>query len=169
MSNMKTAMLSNAVKNSRTMMMFVSFTVVMTLGTFALTSKAVSTYNEAMEIQEKTTEMKSTIQDWKGKVEFINQQSYRPVSENQIDSVNSDILMSIGANNLKLTDFQVSKASEQKISHDFSLKIAGQYKNVIHFLALFQAKDALVNLMSIHFVPRDGMLEADVIYRIYTK
>lgn len=171
MNKIKAALQSSAVRGSNTMLIILSLTFVLGLVTIMLGSKSFITYKTAKEIQQKTESMHQTIDEWKQKVRVIEQEKLRPVAVNQIDSVNSDILFALQANKLVLNDYQAvyDTDSDKNKYRTFILKVSGQYQNVIKFLINFKSKDALINILTISMQSRQGIINADLRYRVYTK
>lgn len=171
MNKLKAALQSGAVRGSNTMLIIVLLTFVLALVTVMLGSKSFITYQTAKETQQKTESMHKTIDEWKQKVSIIEQEKLRPVAVNQIDSVNSDILFALQANKLVLNDYQAvyDTDSEKNNYRTFILKVSGQYQDIVKFLMNFKSKDALINILTISMQSRQGFINADLRYRVYTK
>lgn len=171
MDKIKLALQSSAVRGSQKLMGFLAVTMLLFVITLFMGSKAVLSYQEAQEIKAQTAEMKAAISNWQNKVNIISKEKLRPVDTEQIDNVNSDILIAISVHNLALEDFKANKASgkEDEPYQQFHIKVGGQYAAVVKFLLDFHAKDALVSIMNVSMSSSQGLIHADITYRIYIK
>lgn len=171
MDKIKMALQSSAVRGSQKLMVFLTITVVLFIITIFVGSKAVLSYQKAEIVKAETAEMKATIINWQNKVDYISKETFRPVGAEQVDNVNSDILIAINVHNLTLEDFKANKASgkAEESYQVFQIKVGGQYADVVKFLLEFHAKDALVSIMNFSMSSSQGIIHADITYRIYTK
>lgn len=171
MGKIKEALNSNAVRGNRGMMLMLALTVVLGIATFSLGSKAVLTYNEAQEVKAKTAEMHATIDKWKQQTSMIEHEPYRPVDRKQVDTVNSDVLFKMQANNLSMTDYKAVNPSgnDGQNKRTFSLDFKGQYADTVRFLSDFHSRDALINMLSLRLSPQNGLINGRIVYRIYVK
>lgn len=174
MNNVMKALSSSAVKGSSKIVVFIAGTIIMFILTIGLFSRAVIAYNDMQTVKTENANMKTTISKWKNAVSYIEKQEYRPISQDQLNNVNSDILVAIQVHNLTLADFKASPIGSSGDKKDpfqvFTMKLTGQYGDLVKFLTTFHAKDALVSLMTLELNTSDKQLvSATISYRVYIK
>lgn len=171
MMDLKTVFQSGILRSNRSMMGYVAVTGVLVLATLFGTSKAVLSYQQAQNVKQQTVEMQKTISDWKEKVNFLEDQTYRPVNPDQVESVTSDILYAVQGHNLKLDDYKViarTQSKDKKATYrDFTMSISGTYQDTVSFLQMFRARNALVHIISLKLAPQNGAIKTTMQYRVY--
>ena len=170
---LSTALSSDSIRNNNKTLLIIAVSFLLFIVMIFVFSRAVISYNNAQSVLAENRQMKETINKWKEQVAFINEQDYRPVQRDQINNVTSDILVLVQVYNLSLADFKASNITGTKDKKDpyqtFTMKVSGQYADVVKFLMNFKAKDALVSLMSIEMTSQGNVLTANLNYRIYIK
>ncbi len=170
-SKLKGAFSSKSMRQSRAVMLSVLVTVVLIFAFFGVSSQTVLSYNDMQEVEERNQEMQRTIKDWENKVAYINNQEYRPVEEDQVGSITSDILISAQNHQLSMTDFKAAMPANKKEIYErtYTLSLNGTYENTIAFLTTFHARDALINILSLRMHPQNGLILTEMKYRVYIK
>lgn len=162
---------SKSMRQSRAVMLSVTVTALLIIAFIGVSSQTVFSYNEMQEIEARNQEMQKTIHDWENKVAYINKQEYRPVMEDQVGSITSDILISAQNHQLAMTDFKAAVPANKKELYErtYTLSINGTYENTIAFLTTFHARDALINILSLKMQPVNGLIKTEIKYRVYIK
>ncbi len=171
MIDIKTALQSGVLRGNRGMMGYLVVTGVLAIATLFGTSKAVLSYQQAQNVQKQTVEMKKTISEWKEKVNFLEDQKFRPVKPDQVDSVTSDILYAVQGHNLKLEDYKIlarTQAKDKKPTYQgYTMSLSGTYNDTVSFLQMFRARNALVHIVSLKMAPQNGAIKTTIQYRVY--
>lgn len=171
MMDFKTVFQSGVLRSNRSMMGYVAVTGILVLVTLFGTSKAVLSYQQAQNVKQQTVEMQKTISDWKEKVNYLEDQTYRPVKPDEVESVTSDILYAVQGHNLKLDDYKImarTQSKDKKATYqDFTMSISGTYQDTVSFLQMFRARNALVQIISLKLAPQNGAIKTTMQYRVY--
>jgi hypothetical protein len=115
--------------------------------------------------------MQSYVAEYGAKAIQLNKEDYRPVLLEQVDSVQSDILLLLQANQVNLLSFKNIKESNKTPNGQiFEIDCDGSWASLVQVIQNFHAKDALISILNVKFDPeKDGKVKAIVQYKIYTK
>lgn len=138
---------------------------------FFCLGKVLMAYDHANEIHKQITAMKLHVDEYNKKAMELNAAPYRPVSTEQIDNVQSNILLSLQANQLELVGFKNIKSTEKNITGQvFELEFLGLWPSTVHVIQNFHVRDALISIKNIKFVPeKGGKVKTSIQYKIYAK
>ena len=136
-------------------------------------ANALSSYQEATRVQEEITNKEQFVETYNQKYALVQKESYHPVSEDQIDDVQSRLLFTARANNLELVSLKnmsLSEDAQKENGKVFEMFILGAWKDDVEFLQKFHSKDALLSIRYMRFDPdKDGKVKVTMEYKIYTK
>lgn len=141
------------------------------IGVFAFASThLILSYRSARQIEDQKAEMQATIQKFQSHVEFLNQQKYRPIPQNKLGDVQTDLLLQAQAHTLNLVNMKTIPPDRKNPNiYGYTMTVAGSYENIIDYLKKFGSRDALLNIIQLQIEPKDGMVDASITYRVYTK
>lgn len=162
-------------KKNRDIAVIAVLTILLGIAAVSLAGKCVADYRAADKVKLQMSDMKSALKDWETKSTFLNQQQFRPVPADKVDSVQSDIMLAMQNYQLKLNDYKViaaqakSKDKEGDTFKAFEIGFAGSYENTVNFIENFRARDALIRIVELEMSPQSGMITTKLVYRVYTK
>lgn len=132
-----------------------------------------NSYRDAIAVQEQEGEMRDFLVSYNQKVEALNKEQLRPISDVEVDEVQSKLLFSAQANNLELTSLRnLSLQDEQTKEHgrSFEMDLIGAWGSTVSFLENFGVKDTLISIRNVRLTPeQDGRVKTILEYKIYTK
>ena len=164
-----------SLKKNRDIAIIAVLTILLGFGTVTLAGKLVTDYQSAQKIKAQMADMRSELKDWETKSSFLNDQQFRPVPADKVDSVQADIMLALQGSQLKLTEYKAiasansGKNKEGEPFKAFNMSFTGTYENTITFLENFHARDALIQLIQVEMAPKSGAITTKIAYRIYTK
>lgn len=134
------------------------------------TSKLVLSYQTAQDTKQQIASMNNFLEEWTKKTALLNHAAYRPVKAEQVDNVQTNLLMALQVNQLDLTGFKsVPATGKNEDCRTFEMEFAGAYESTIHFLEDFHAKDALISIHSLKMESNKGKIKTSIQYKIYIK
>jgi hypothetical protein len=153
------------------MLVYAFLVIVLTGVAFFGLGKVLMAYDQANEIHKQITTMKLYVDEYNKKAMELNAAPYRPVSTEQVDNVQSNILLSLQANQLELMGFKNIKSSEKNpTGQTFELEFLGLWPSTVHVIQNFHVRDALISIKDIKFVPeKGGKVKTSIQYKIYAK
>lgn len=168
--NFKIARYIPLIKKEKSLLISVLSVIFLLLIVIATSTKLVSSYQTAQQVKQQVNTMNTFLDEWKHKTDFLNKENYRPVKENQVDFVQSDLLANLKANTLELKGFKAI-ATNEKGSKDrnFEMTFSGSYESTIAYLNNFHTKDALVNIYNLKMQSENGKIKTVIQYKIYVK
>lgn len=115
--------------------------------------------------------MQNFVTEYGAKAVQLNKAEYRPVLSEQVDSVQSNILLLLQANQVNLLSFKNIKDSNKNPNGQiFEMDYEGSWSAIVQVIQGFHAKDALLSILNVKFVPeKDGKVKVTMQYKIYTK
>ena len=132
-----------------------------------------NSYRDAIAVQEQESEMRDFLVSYNQKVEALNKEQLRPISDVEVDEIQSKLLFSAQANNLELTSLRnLSLQDEQTKEHgkSFEMDLIGAWGSTVSFLENFGVKDTLISIRNVRLTPeQDGRVKTILEYKIYTK
>lgn len=132
-----------------------------------------NSYRDAVAVREQETEMHNFLTSYNQKVDALNKEQFRPISDVELDEVQSKLLFSAQVNNLELTSLRnLSLQDEQAKEHgkSFEMDLLGTWGNTVSFLENFGVKNTLISIRNIRLTPeQDGRVKTILEYKIYTK
>ena len=132
-----------------------------------------NSYRDAVAVQEQESEMRDFLTSYNQKVDALNKEQFRPISDIELDEVQSKLLFSAQVNNLELTSLRnLSLQDEQAKEHgkSFDMDLLGTWSNTVSFLENFGVKNTLISIRNIRLTPeQDGRVKTILEYKIYTK
>ena len=158
------------IDGSRKLFFLVGLTAVLAGVFFFATSQLILSYRAASEIAAQKAEMHETIQKFQSHVDFLDQQKYRPIPKDKLGDVQTDLLYQAQAHSLNLLSLKVLPSDNKNPNvYSYSMTLAGPYQNVVDYLRSFHSRDALLNIVQLQLQPKEGLIDATVTYRVYTK
>jgi len=152
------------------MFMYIVVLVILFILTFFGGSKLILSYNEAMETQQEIESMQNFLKEWTEKTSVLNNAEYRPVKASQVDSVQTNLLFALQANQLELVGFRAMPSTKkEESSRSFELDFTGSYEITMHFLENFHAKDALISIQGLKMEQSKGKIKTSMQYKVYIK
>jgi len=155
---------------SRKLFFLVGLTAVLA-GLFLFsTSQLILSYREASQIEAQKAEMHATIEKFQSHVDFLDQQKYRPIPKDKLGNVQTDLLYQAQAHSLNLLNMKALQPDSKNPNvYAYALTLAGSYENIVDYLKNFHSRDALLNIIQLQLQPKDGLIDATITYRVYTK
>lgn len=126
-------------------------------------------YQNSRETMHTIASMKGTIQEWKIRSSYLNSQPYRPVTGEQVSSVQADLLTILKQKDITLLDYRPANAASSTLYQTYDMMCSGSYDAITSFLEDFHARDALLNIQSLAIENQQGKTVAHIVYRVYTK
>lgn len=142
--------------------------LVLFIAVISLTSHLTLSYQEQAEKEHQIATMQNYLKDWQSKNDELNAATMRPVEANQVDQVQTDIMLRVQSTNCNLLSMKDSPKTEQngKVT---TIEFSGSYENTMRCLQSFHAKDALIGIKSMKMEQKNGALDTTLTYKIYTK
>lgn len=135
-----------------------------------LTSHLVISYREKAEKEQQISVMQSFIADWQSKNDQLNNSSMRPVDAKKLDLVQTDIIFNLQANKVNLLSIKDDKQQDkEKNGKVYTAEFTGSYADVMRSLQSFHAKDALIGIKYVKLGMKNGLVDTQLTYKIYTK
>ncbi len=133
--------------------------------------KLLMAYDHADEIHKQIITMNLYVDEYNKKAVELNNAPYRPVSPEQIDNVQSNILLTLQSNQLELLGFKNIKSTEKNPTGQvFEIDFIGAWPSVVHVIQNFHVRDALISVKDIKFVSeKGGKVKTSIQYKIYAK
>lgn len=153
------------------MFVYAFLVLVLTGVSFFGLGKVLMAYDRANEIHQQITTMQLYVDDYNKKAVQLNAAPYRPVSTEQIDNVQSNILFSLQANQLELLGFKNIRATEKNANGQiFEIEFLGTWPSTVHVIRNFHVRDALISIKDIKLVPeKGGKVKTSIQYKIYAR
>lgn len=129
-----------------------------------LGGEALSAYNNYQAKTEEVTKMTHEVSEFQQQDAFLKNQPLRPIPEEQVPAVQGELLLLAQAHHLQLDSSQADPSSKGT----YSMKLTGTYADTVAFLRGFGSGDALVNLLTISMQPKNGLIETNLSYRVYS-
>lgn len=132
--------------------------------------KLVLAYQYSTDTKAQIESMESYLGDWKAKTDQLNHAQMRPVQANQVDNVQTDLMMHLQVYSLNLTKFAaLNKDNKKEKDKTFEMDFEGPYPAVMSFLENFHSKDALISIRSLEMEPSKDIIKASISYKVYVK
>lgn len=134
-------------------------------------SNVYDSYKEMQENKSRITQMESYISDWLEKSEMVNSSPMHPVKKEELDSVQTSMLLALKRYNLNLTGFRTEQAAPNTDSHkhDYEISFDGKYSDVASFLNQLQNNSFLLSVVNLKMQQQKGLVKVTMKYRIYSK
>lgn len=149
--------------------------ILLSSGVFIASGKLWVSWQTAMETRQQIDMMQQYIADWAEKAQRINQEPYRAIKAEQIDSVQSNLILTLQAHNLEMDSFKNmistnEKAAKSANGKNFEMSFRGSWGDTVRFLERFHVNDALLSICNLTIQPdKDGSAKTSLQYKIYTK
>ena len=170
---LKTVFSDKSLKKNKSVLMLAGVVVMLGFLAVSLAGKTAYNYHESLKVKKQIAQMKQDIASFEEKNTMITAQPFRPVSREQVDHIQADVLLAIQGNNLKMLDYKAENTGDgkkgQATSKSFNVSFEGTYDNTMKFLQNFGDRDALMNLMEVSMTPKKGLITTNITYKIYTK
>lgn len=154
---------------SKDTILYVSvFTLLLLFNVFSLGKLSVA-YQEANKTQQKVTSMTQYVEHWNEKISIIDSSPYRPVTAAQADNVQSNLLLDLQANNLRLVSFKNSTSSQKENSKKYQLDFIGTWPATIHFIQNFHVRDALISITQVNMKAEKDQIKTSVEYKVWVR
>lgn len=146
----------------------VTFLTVIVVGGFG---KCLMAAENITEVNEQIKTMNQYVTEYGNVAANLNQQAYRPVQSDQIDSVQSNLLLVLQANNLDLLGFKnIKQTGKETAGQTFELDFNGLWPDTVKVIRNFHARDALISIDDVKFTPeKTGKVKTTLQYKIYIK
>lgn len=127
-------------------------------------------YVSFRDLHAKSDEINDTLNRWTSNAAYINNQSYRPVLPEQVDTVSADIFNAVLEHRLGLVSFNTLPRRDTSDSYiTYVLSLRGTYTDTLSFLEDFHSKDALITIMELRMMPDGDQILTELSYRVYVK
>lgn len=128
-------------------------------------------YDQATEVKTKTETMKSYVEEYSVKAEQLNHEAYRPVKNEQVENVQSNILLLLQVNQMNLLGFKNIKSTEKtQTGQIYEIDFIGSWPATVQVLRNFHVRDALISTKNTKFTPdKGGAVKTTMQYKIYSK
>ena len=158
---------------SKDMVFYVASVLLLSLLAIFCFGKLGFAYQNAMDTKEQITSMTDFVNEWNDQVYKVNKEPYRPVRLDQVDDVQSNILLMMTANQLNMNSFKtVQEMGSQKNPSGsvYEMEIEGNWDSTVRILENFHVRDALISINSVKLVPtKNAGVKTTLVYKIYTK
>ena len=134
-----------------------------------LTSHLFISYREKADKEQQIATMQSFLNEWKAKNEQLNKNTMRPVEAKILDTVQTDIIFGLQANKVNIISIKDEKGDKATNGRSYTADFSGQYPDVMRSLQHFQSKDALIGLRHVKLEMKNGLVNGQVTYKIYTR
>lgn len=133
--------------------------------------KALVAIENAKENMDQAATMKTFVTEYGNKAARLNQEAYRPITADQMDNVQSNLLLALQANQMDLLGFKNIKQNDKNPTGQiFELDFTGSWASTVHVLRNFHARDALISIESTKISPdKDAKVKTILQYKIYVK
>ena len=132
-----------------------------------------NSYSESLSVQEQATEMKTFVTNFNQKVNELNKEDLRAITDDELDEVQSNLIFSVQVNNLELItlrNLSLQDDMEKEHGKSFEMTLVGSWKDSVNFIKGFGSKDALIAMRNVRFAPEsDGRIRTTLEYKIYIK
>ncbi|MEN6623287.1 MAG: hypothetical protein ABFD50_17295 [Smithella sp.] len=158
--------------SSKDMIVYLTAVILLSVLAFFGFGKLAFAYQNAQDTKEKIADMTAFVDDWNQQVIKLNQEPYRPVREDQVDDVQSNILLLMAANQLSMNSFKsIQDASQKKPSGSlYEMEVEGPWESTVRILGNFHVRDALLAIQNVKLSPvKNGGVKTILEYKIYTK
>jgi len=145
------------------LLIFLSVVVLAGGGKFTLA------YQTATEIRQQIIDMNTFLDEYNQKVIQVNQAVYRPVKAEQVDNVQSNILLALQQYKLDLIGFKNVQTEKTEVGKVYELTFQGSWESTVHFIENFHVRDALISIKDMKMSEEKGIVKTVLQYKIYTK
>lgn len=159
--------------SSHDMVVYLLAVTLLALGAFYGFGKLGIAYQTAQETKEKIADMLAFVSDWNQQVTKLNQEPYHPIREDQVDDVQSQILLLMAVNQLSMNNFksiQDTNTQKKPSGSVYEMEIEGPWESTVRILENFHVRDALISIQDVKMVPnKAGGVKTSLQYKIYIK
>lgn len=161
------------VASGQGMIMYCVLIAIAIVAVVGLGIKTATSYRESVLITEQMNTITKYIESYNELAGKINNAKYKAVLEEQLDSVQSEIIMQVQANNLHLIKLNSSGKNEnvKKIhGKTYELTVLGSWSDTFHFIDQLKARDALISERYVSMKPdKTGQIQTIIEYKVYIK
>lgn len=161
------------VSSGQGMLLYCVLIVAATIAVIGLGIKTIAAYRESVLVTEQKATMTKYIESYNELAEKINTAKFKAVSEEQLDSVQSEIIMQVQAHNLQLIKLNSAGKNEnvKKIhGKTYELTVLGSWADTFHFIDQLRAKDALISERYVSMKPdKTGKIQTVIEYKVYIR
>ena len=160
----------SAVDSKSVLFSFV-FAVLLGLGCFYMGANTFMAYDHSESVRKEIVKLEKDIAEAHRKTDFVKAQKLRPVTEQEVDAIQAELMMSIKAHDVELKDYRANNDNIKKLmGKTYTMTLKGKYENVLNYILNFRPKTALVNILELEFKPEnEGQMTAIMLYKIYLK
>lgn len=130
-------------------------------------------YREAAAVKAEIENMNQYIISYNNLAKEINTSPFNAVAAEQLDQVQSQIILQVQHHNLQLLKLNIlSKNDAKKDIHGkvYEITTLGSWSDTFHFIDQLGSKDALISERYVSMKPdKNGMIEMVMEYKVYTK
>jgi len=160
-------------QNGQGMMIYGIFLLVGVIAVIGLGIKTAAAYRESVIVSEQKDTMIKYIDSYNNLANKINKARFKAVSEEQLDNVQSEIIMQVQAHNLQLIKLN-SPGKNDNVSKihgkTYELTVLGAWADTFHFIDQLGSKDALISERYISMKPdKSGQIQTVIEYKVYVK
>ena len=155
------------------MIVYGIFVLVGVIAVVGLGIKTIAAYRESVIVTEQKDTMTKYIESYNNLAKKINEAKFKAVSEDQLDNVQSEIIMQIQTHNLQLIKLNSPGKNDNvnKIhGKAYELTVLGAWADTLHFIDQLGSKDALISDRYISMKPdKSGQIQTVIEYKVYVK
>lgn len=151
------------------MIVYISVFVFLVVANVVGMGRLGASFHKAMKAKEQITTMEQYIDKYNKENDVLLTAKYKPIPENQVDRVQSELLTLIKVNNLKLSEFNVTNTVKEQNARKYELEFTGSYLDTMRFLDKFHVNNVLISITMLEMEPEsDTLVHTVVQYKIYT-
>lgn len=156
------------------MILCVSIIIVSILAVAGSSVALTFVYREAAAVREQIENMNQYIASYNELAGKINNAPFNIISADQLDHVQSQIILQVQQHNLQLIKLNIlSKNNKNNVDvHDktYEITILGSWSDTFHFIDQLGANGTLISERYASMKPdKNGMIETVMEYKVYTK
>ena len=159
-------------KDKSIMSLFVVFVSLIMLLIFSV-GLAINEYSKAEEVKIQIETMNNYLKEWNEKRQKLGREKYRPVKPEQVEQIQSQIILNLKGNNLVMDGLRsVREETEGKNKNfrhmTYELSVTGNYENTMKLLTNFNVENALITIKSLNISPEtEDKFKTKMVYKIY--
>ncbi len=161
--------------HDKKILMFAIVFGVMSLTAVLMAGKIFADYGKAEEVKSQISEMEKYLTEWQDKRHELAGEKFRPIKEDEVENVQSEILMNISGTGLEMNGLRSIKEEEKEkknkaaANKSYELTFSGNYENTMKLLTNFRVRNVLMTIRSVNIVPEDEKFKTKVFYKIYVR
>lgn len=154
---------------NKDMMLLLSIFVFLIVAVIFSFGRFTYAFHNAQKANTQIASMQQFLNSYEEKRMSIENAPYKPVNINDVDKVQSELLLLIKVNKLTLDEFKVLDSKKDQNARKYELAFSGSWQDTMNFLRGFHVGNTLISITQLSISPLpNNVLHTVIQYKIYT-